>query len=136
MSQDDSQGVVELSALLAGMEPVLDPEAYVFTTTDAKIPAESLAAARGWFREDEGITLIVLASSQPSLSEDHHYARITLTVHSSLSAVGLTAAVARQLTDEGISANVVAAFYHDHVFVPWHQRDAACDALQRLQRQN
>ena len=53
------------------------------------------------------------------------WARITLGVHSSLAAVGLTARVAGALAEAGISANMVAAFHHDHVFVPWETRDVA-----------
>ncbi len=57
---------------------------------------------------------------------------ITLSVHSSLEAVGLTAAVAAVLTEAGISANVVAAFHHDHVFVPAERAQDALSALQGL----
>jgi hypothetical protein len=57
---------------------------------------------------------------------------ITLSVHSSLDAVGLTAVVATQLAAHNISANVIAAFYHDHVFVPAPHADAALAALQAL----
>ena len=60
------------------------------------------------------------------------WARISLTVHSDLAAVGLTAAFARALADKGISANVVAGFYHDHIFVPWLRRHDALNALQEL----
>jgi hypothetical protein len=58
--------------------------------------------------------------------------RISLTVHSSLAAVGLTAAVATALAREGISANVVAGSYHDYLLVPWDRRDAAMAALAEL----
>jgi len=58
--------------------------------------------------------------------------RITLTVHSSLEAVGLTAAVAGALARQGISANVVAAFYHDHIFVPRDQAERAVAVLEKL----
>ncbi|WP_036823971.1 ACT domain-containing protein, partial [Photobacterium sanctipauli] len=54
---------------------------------------------------------------------------ITLTVHSSLEAVGLTAAVATRLAEYSISANVVAAYYHDHVFVPVNRAEEALQAL-------
>lgn len=70
------------------------------------------------------------------LSYEGVYRAITLTVHSSLSAVGLTAAVASTLADHGISANVVAAYYHDHVFVPADGAEAAVSALKALQRRS
>ena len=54
---------------------------------------------------------------------------ITLTVHSSLEAVGLTAAVSKALTEANISCNIVAAFYHDHIFVPIADAPRAMDAL-------
>ena len=60
------------------------------------------------------------------------WARITLQVHSSLAAVGLTARVAESLAARGISANMVAAFHHDHVFVPWARRTDALNALAEL----
>jgi hypothetical protein len=49
-----------------------------------------------------------------------------------LDAVGLTAAFAKALTDAGISSNVVAALYHDHIFVQWDRRDDAMKALKSL----
>jgi hypothetical protein len=57
---------------------------------------------------------------------------ISLTIHSSLAAVGLTAAIASALAEQGISANVVAAYFHDHLFVPWEQRLQAMAVLSAL----
>jgi hypothetical protein len=59
---------------------------------------------------------------------------ITLTVHSSLEAVGLTAAFSRALSDHGISCNVIAAYYHDHIFVPFKDAATAMEVLRELSR--
>ena len=72
-----------------------------------------------------------VADHAPSDGEPQ-WAQITLAVDSSLEAVGLTAAVAKALGDAGIPCNVVAAMHHDHLFVPWAQRDAAMTALHTL----
>ena len=74
-------------------------------------------------REAEGVTIV-----RPG----EGWARITLTIHSSLEAVGLTAAVAAALAARGISANMIAAVHHDHVFVPWERREEAMTALREL----
>jgi hypothetical protein len=55
-----------------------------------------------------------------------------LTVHSSLEAVGLTAAVSKALTEANISCNVVAAYYHDHIFVPVKDAKQAMRVLEKL----
>ena len=68
------------------------------------------------------------------LDASAHYARLTMMVHSSLEAVGMTAAMAAALTAAGISANVVAAFHHDHIFVPWDRRREAMRAIEALAR--
>jgi hypothetical protein len=59
--------------------------------------------------------------------------RITLTVPSALDGVGLTAAVATALADAGIPCNVVAAFHHDHLFVPAAMAKRAVRVLLDLQ---
>jgi hypothetical protein len=60
------------------------------------------------------------------------FQRITLSVHTSLEAVGLTAAVSSALAREGISANVVAAYYHDHIFVPVAKANQALSCILKL----
>ena len=62
-------------------------------------------------------------------SPTSRYSAKSLMIHSSLDAVGLTAAVASRLADHGISANVVAGYYHDHIFVPVEAAEQALGAL-------
>jgi hypothetical protein len=88
----------------------------------------------GTFSEAEGLTLIVPRAVADAYTWPYSFvaAWLTLTVHSALDAVGLTAAVARVLTQANISCNVVAAFYHDHLFVPAAEAERALQTLQAL----
>jgi uncharacterized protein len=117
------------------MEPVLNPGTYVFATAVGDPPLD-LSEAVASMREPEGLSLIVeeSAAAAAGLSGVYRCAWITLTVHSDLSAVGLTAAISSALRDVGISANVVAGFHHDHLFVPVHEAARAMAALHGLQR--
>jgi hypothetical protein len=83
------------------------------------------------FVEAEGLTVVVSAEKalQQKWEHSNRFSQITLEVHSSLDAVGLTAAVSSALAAAGISANIVAGFFHDHVFV---QEDRAEDAVEVL----
>ena len=113
--------VGDLAGMLAGMAPLLDVRRWAFAVVDGGAPDGAFAI----IREDEGTTAIV-----PDPAGD--FARITLTVHSALDGVGLTAAVAGALAEQGIACNVMAGFHHDHLFVPWQRRDDALAALAAL----
>lgn len=115
-------GETDLGRLLAGLTPMLDAVEYGFEAGAGTALADDAFAL---IREEEGLTVIRPGSG---------WARITLGVHSSLAAIGLTARIAEALTAHGISANVVAAFHHDHVFVPWARREEALAVLQALSR--
>lgn len=88
----------------------------------------------GTFTESEGLTLIVNRKRADAADQCYEavFRMITLEVHSSLQAVGLTAAVSQALASNNISANVVAAFHHDYVFVPSSQATEAAAVLKTL----
>lgn len=114
------KGENNLEKLLAGMSPRLIDGEYVFCTIQTANYgdyAETRPIAS--FTEDEGLTLVMLKdkAENADLAFEAVFRCITLGVHSSLEAVGLTAAVAGRLAEAGIAANVIAAYYHDHVFV-------------------
>jgi hypothetical protein len=121
----------DLGRLIEGLSPRLDPAPWVFVSL-ARPPAELEALMT--FREDEGVTCILPpeAAKRLGLPDAPVFRRITLGVQSSLDAVGLTAAVAGALAAAGISANVVAAFHHDHVFVPTERAEEAMQRLEQL----
>ena len=131
-NQIGSTGESDLLTLIAQMSPSLDDQIWAFVSVD-DVSSEYLAEhALATFRETEGTTLIVpweRADEFDVCSEP--MARITLNIHSSLEAVGLTAAVSQALASEAISANMVAGFYHDHIFVPQTagERAVACLTL-------
>lgn len=126
-------GETNLTTLLRSLQPELDPREYGVVALPLDLPLPSGLRPIGWFEEAEGQTLIATsdALADAGFEQPGGWARITLTVHSSLEAVGLTAAISTALARDGISANVVAAFYHDHVFVPWDRRHDAIAILQR-----
>lgn len=125
-------GEKELALLLANMRPSLGEDDYVFTTVrDVSAVMQTGIRPKAMFVEHEGTTLILtVADAQlAQLTFEGSYRCITLNVHSSLEAVGLTAAVATALAKVNISANVLAAYYHDHIFVPSAKAQQALDTL-------
>lgn len=119
-------GETDLNVLLATMEPVLFPEPYGFAVWTGAVPEGVFATVA----EAEGLTAVAPLALLGGGGAP--WARISLTVHSDLAAVGLTAAFATALAAEGISCNVIAGVHHDHLFVQWDRRADALAALRAL----
>lgn len=117
--------ITDLAELLSTMDPILYPEPYAFVVRDGVLPFRPFATVA----EAEGMTVV---APFVLLNEGVQWARISLTVNSDLTAVGLTAAFATKLAQEGISCNVIAGVHHDHVFVQWERRHDAMAALRGL----
>ncbi len=127
-------GITELDELLRSMKPELLQGEFVFCTVAGELSEYLSLAPVATFMEVEGLTLVLKreAAEQAGLVFDGCFRQITLTIHSSLEAVGLTAAVSNKLAERGISANVIAAFYHDHIFVQAAKAQNALCALQEF----
>ncbi len=128
-------GEINLDQLLLKMSPVLREGEYVFCTVGNSTYSDyAHANPIVSIVEQEGLTLVLLknAADQSGLSYDGVFGCITLNVHSSLQAVGLTAAVSAALAEHGISANVIAGYFHDHIFVQSELADRALGILLRL----
>lgn len=126
-------GETNLQKLLVALNPELNPGEFVYCLVDSMEKALLLEPLCS-FHEKEGVTVILprAKADEMGFSCSLVCAWITLTVHSSLEGVGLTAAVSRALADAGISCNVVAAFHHDHLFVPLKDADRAMKMLKTL----
>jgi len=131
-------GVSNLSELLAGMEPYLNEEEYVFCSIDGTLSSVVHLNPICTFFEVEGLT-VVIDKEKADLNNLHSsnvFSCITISINSSLEAVGFTAAISSELSKHGISANVVAAYHHDHIFVPVDRAHDAMQALGRLQERS
>jgi len=128
-------GENNLQRLLNSMSPGLLEGEYVFCTlSHAQYGDYAEAGPIASFTEAEGLTLVLPrhAAEELGLSYEEIFRCITLGVHSSLQAVGLTAAVSGALARNGISANVIAAYFHDNIFVPSKLARRALDILLEL----
>ncbi|MFM0041051.1 ACT domain-containing protein [Paraburkholderia sediminicola] len=126
--------VSDLSVLLKTLKPVLNPGVFVFASVkDGHAIDPSVIVAS--IREPEGLSVITSETdaARSGLNALFKCAWITLTVNSALDAVGLTAAFASALGYAGISCNVVAGAYHDHIFVPLESAETAMQVLHKLQ---
>ena len=130
-------GETKLTALLKGMTPVLNEGAYIFTTVK-KGTTIDIQDCICTFQEKEGVTMVLAKEKADQLKVSYEFvaAWITLTVHSALDAIGLTAVFSTALAEHNISCNVIAGFYHDHIFVAQKDAQNAMKILTEISKAN
>ncbi len=128
-------GETNLSKLIKGMTPKLNKGEYVFASVKdvSNIDRESTVCE---FKEREGVTIVIKREKADELGLAYNYVAswITLMIHSSLEAVGLTALFSKELAEHNISCNVIAGFYHDHIFVDVNDAGKAIQVLTLLSK--
>ena len=129
-------GERDLGTLLRDMQPEMQDGVFVFCTLAENKEISAAIRPVLMFREREGTTLVMRREDAESAGLPYQFASrlITLTVHSSLEAVGFLAAITARLAEAGISVNTVSAFYHDHLFVPDHRAEQALRLLRDMSR--
>lgn len=126
-------GEPNLQEAVPNLQPQLHPQPYVFVQVVDSSPIPR-SVVWGEIKEKEGITLILQQHQADYYSLNYNFvaARITLGAETALEMVGLTAKVACALAEQHISCNVIAAFSHDHIFVPLNQGKAAHSIISEL----
>ena len=130
-------GETNLKELLKNMWPTINKGSFVFCSvhSDFVVP-DSLIL--GSFKEKEGKTIVMSREAAENLELEYSsvMAYITLNVHSSLAAVGLTAQVSSALARNNISCNIIAGYYHDHLFVDFDDAQKTMNVLKDLSANN
>lgn len=129
-------GETDLARLLRSLHVDARPGEYVFACLPPGPAPAWLARAEATVREREGLSCVLPREDADAraLAYDFVATWLTITVHSALDAVGLTASVSKALADRGIPCNVIAGFHHDHLLVAADRRADALDALAGLAR--
>ncbi len=128
-------GQTNFQAVLNSMQVVCDDLEYGFATVPTGTEVDPKAVL-GVFQEMEGLTLLATCGYLESkdITFEGPFAKLSIDVHTSLELVGLTAVLATKLAESNVSANVVAAYYHDHVFVQYDLRQKAAEVLNALKQ--
>ncbi|MCB0353998.1 MAG: ACT domain-containing protein [Bdellovibrionales bacterium] len=127
-------GEKNIEILLSNLDPQMSEQIYLFCTLTEEQFSEVSLTPQAFFREEEGVTLVIRAEDENKVSGTCFYPSrmITLRVHSSLEGVGLLAALTKALAAEQISVNAFSGFYHDHLFVKEEEAKSALEILQRF----
>ena len=128
-------GEVQIDTLLKNIDPEINLGEYVFCSV-YNLKNINFKDVVVYIKEKEGFTLVMEKNKAISLGLDFEFISswITLNVHSSLNAVGFNSIISNSLSKNNISCNVIAGFYHDHLFVNKNDAKRAINILKNLSR--
>ena len=128
-------GEKDLLKLLENLSPAMSEDEYVFCTfIDSSYGDFSELKPVASMMEKEGLSLVLekKKAERANIKFESTFRCISLGVHSDLTSIGLTAKISSALCENGISSNIIAGYFHDHVFVPSHQAENALKVLHQL----
>jgi len=128
-------GEKDLLKLLENLSPAMSEDEYVFCTfEDSTYGNFSDLEPFASVKEKEGLSLVLekKKAERANIKFESIFRCISLGIHSDLTSIGLTAKISSVLCENDISSNIIAGYFHDHVFVPSHQAENALDVLHKL----
>jgi len=125
-------GEIDLARMLASLR--IERREGRFTMVTLEAPVDLGNGVEAVISEREGTTAVVslVEAERRGWPIGFEAAWLTVEVHSSLEAVGLTAALSSVLAELGIPCNVLAGYFHDHLLVPFDRADEAVEALESV----
>lgn len=116
------------------LKPMMHKAEFGFATLAPGEEWPAIVTPHALFVENEGTSFIAPVTQLAAAGLAHRpgWALISLGLETALDETGITAAVSAALDRAGIPANIVAAYHHDHLFVPWERRDEAAELLRDL----
>lgn len=133
LAEDNALVEKDLVKLCASLDPVMALPVYVFCSLPDFVLPDGLAAFCT-VKEFEGLTAVIERSDAQRLRLQYTYESrlITLSVHSSLEAIGFIAVISRVLAQAGIPCNAIAGYCHDHIFVPVDRAEESMNLLKQI----
>ena len=130
-------GETDLGAILRTLTVERREGTYVYATVPAgrSLPDVPLSAM---VAEVEGTTIVVDRDVAVGAGVDFEYeaAWLTVTAHTSLEAVGLTASISTAFAMRDLPCNIIAGYHHDHLLVPLARVEDAVAAIELVRRQS
>ncbi len=125
-------GETDLRRMLSSLTATVREGTYAVARADE--PVALGGGVEALVVEDEGVTVVARIEVAAGRGWEVGFVGrwLTLDVHSSLEAVGLTAAVSAALAERDVPCNVLAGLVHDHLLVPTDLVDEAIAAIAGL----
>lgn len=123
----------DIRSLLKNLSPRVNAGEYVFCSISTNYKLKNIEVVASILESDSRTIVIRKEDAEEvKLHYDTSMSWITLDVVSSLEAIGLTSTISKKIADHKISCNIIAGYYHDHIFVPYSDHAKAIQLLKSL----
>jgi hypothetical protein len=125
----------ELQEMLQTIEVSCDNVEYGFTTVPKSLHI-STNEVLGSIQEEEGVTILATKAymEDKGIIFEGPFAKLIVQASVPIGFIRFTAALAGKLADKGVPANIVSAYNHNIIFIPYDLREQAAATIEELKR--